>query len=91
MLGKGWFPSQLGGLERYYRELLEQLPEGQASWSGLRTIQPTGAFSVMFSPGTAQPYGRASSCRPLSQIAGQRPNEGALASPYSPKATSQRL
>jgi len=27
MLGKGWFPDQLGGLDRYYRELLEQLPE----------------------------------------------------------------
>jgi glycosyltransferase involved in cell wall biosynthesis len=27
MLGKGWFPSQLGGLDRYYRELLEHLPE----------------------------------------------------------------
>jgi glycosyltransferase involved in cell wall biosynthesis len=29
MLGKGWFPSQLGGLDRYYRELLEQLPEAR--------------------------------------------------------------
>ena len=27
MLGKGWFPEQLGGLDRYYRELLEHLPE----------------------------------------------------------------
>jgi glycosyltransferase involved in cell wall biosynthesis len=27
MLGKGWFPSQLGGLDRYYRELLEHLPD----------------------------------------------------------------
>jgi glycosyltransferase involved in cell wall biosynthesis len=27
MLGKGWFPHQLGGLDRYYRDLLEQLPE----------------------------------------------------------------
>jgi glycosyltransferase involved in cell wall biosynthesis len=26
MLGKGWFPSQLGGLDRYFRGLLEQLP-----------------------------------------------------------------
>lgn len=25
MLGKGWFPAQLGGLDRYYRSLLEQL------------------------------------------------------------------
>jgi glycosyltransferase involved in cell wall biosynthesis len=27
MLGKGWFPHELGGLDRYYRGLLEQLPE----------------------------------------------------------------
>jgi glycosyltransferase involved in cell wall biosynthesis len=29
MLGKGWFPAQLGGLNRYYRGLLEQLPEAR--------------------------------------------------------------
>ncbi|MGI8622277.1 MAG: glycosyltransferase family 4 protein [Solirubrobacteraceae bacterium] len=29
MLGKGWFPSDIGGLDRYYRELLEQLPQAQ--------------------------------------------------------------
>ena len=27
MLGKGWFPQELGGLDRYYRDLLESLPE----------------------------------------------------------------
>ncbi len=27
MLGMGWFPAALGGLNRYYRSLLEQLPE----------------------------------------------------------------
>jgi glycosyltransferase involved in cell wall biosynthesis len=27
MLGMGWFPSTLGGLDRYYRALFEQLPE----------------------------------------------------------------
>ncbi len=27
MLGFGWFPDQLGGLDRYYRSLLEHLPE----------------------------------------------------------------
>lgn len=27
MLGMGWFPDQLGGLDRYYRDLLEHLPE----------------------------------------------------------------
>jgi glycosyltransferase involved in cell wall biosynthesis len=29
MLGQGWFPDQLGGLNRYYRELLLELPEAQ--------------------------------------------------------------
>ena len=27
MLGKGWFPNQLGGLDRYFRDLLEHQPE----------------------------------------------------------------
>jgi glycosyltransferase involved in cell wall biosynthesis len=27
MLGKGWFPATLGGLDRYFRALLEALPE----------------------------------------------------------------
>ena len=27
MLGKGWFPDQLGGLDRYFRDLLEHRPE----------------------------------------------------------------
>jgi len=27
MLGKGWFPDQLGGLNRYFRDLLEHQPE----------------------------------------------------------------
>jgi glycosyltransferase involved in cell wall biosynthesis len=29
MLGKGWFPDQLGGLDRYYRDLLEHMPEAR--------------------------------------------------------------
>jgi glycosyltransferase involved in cell wall biosynthesis len=29
MLGCGWFPDQLGGLNRYYRELLEHLPQAR--------------------------------------------------------------
>jgi glycosyltransferase involved in cell wall biosynthesis len=29
MLGMGWFPTTLGGLNRYYRSLLEQLPEAR--------------------------------------------------------------
>ncbi len=30
MLGKGWFPEQLGGLDRMYRDLFEALPEAAA-------------------------------------------------------------
>jgi glycosyltransferase involved in cell wall biosynthesis len=30
MIGKGWFPEQTGGLDRYFRELFEQLPEARA-------------------------------------------------------------
>lgn len=29
MLGLGWFPAKVGGLDRYYRELLEHLPEAR--------------------------------------------------------------
>jgi glycosyltransferase involved in cell wall biosynthesis len=29
MLGMGWFPATLGGLDRYYRSLLEHLPEAR--------------------------------------------------------------
>src|ERR1017187_10001929 len=30
MIGKGWFPEQTGGLDRYFRELFEQLPQARA-------------------------------------------------------------
>jgi glycosyltransferase involved in cell wall biosynthesis len=30
MIGLGWFPQQTGGLDRYFRELFEQLPEARA-------------------------------------------------------------
>ena len=30
MLGKGWFPDAVGGLDRYFRELLEHQPEAHA-------------------------------------------------------------
>jgi len=30
MLGKGWFPDDVGGLDRYFRELLEHEPEATA-------------------------------------------------------------
>lgn len=29
MLGKGWFPDEVGGLDRYFRDLLEHLPEAR--------------------------------------------------------------
>jgi glycosyltransferase involved in cell wall biosynthesis len=29
MLGKGWFPEQLGGLDRYFRDLFEHLPQAR--------------------------------------------------------------
>ncbi len=29
MLGMGWFPTSMGGLDRYYRALFEQLPEAR--------------------------------------------------------------
>ncbi|MEJ7783916.1 MAG: glycosyltransferase [Solirubrobacteraceae bacterium] len=44
MLGKGWFPHQLGGLDRYFRDLLERQPEtsgvviGPASGSPERLV-----------------------------------------------------
>lgn len=34
-LGKGWFPEQSGGLNRYYHGLLQHLPEAGVSVSGL--------------------------------------------------------
>jgi glycosyltransferase involved in cell wall biosynthesis len=53
MLGKGWFPSQLGGLDRYYRELLEELPEargvvvGPAAGAGPRVIAASTHQSLL--------------------------------------------
>jgi len=36
MIGKGWFPDQTGGLDRYFRDLLEQLPESRGVVVGAR-------------------------------------------------------
>ncbi len=41
MLGKGWFPDQLGGLNRYYRELLLALPEAHGVVVGPATGAPS--------------------------------------------------
>ncbi len=46
MLGKGWFPDELGGLDRYYRDLLEHLPEARGIVVGRGASMParvTGA------------------------------------------------
>jgi hypothetical protein len=46
MLGKGWFPSELGGLDRYYRELLEQLPEASGVVVGPAKDAPSEVTAV---------------------------------------------
>jgi glycosyltransferase involved in cell wall biosynthesis len=40
MLGKGWFPATLGGLDRYYRSLFEHLPEARGVVIGPATDAP---------------------------------------------------
>jgi len=40
MLGNGWFPDHLGGLERYYRDLLESLPEATGTVIGAGAHTP---------------------------------------------------
>ncbi|MCW3012258.1 MAG: glycosyl transferase group 1, partial [Solirubrobacterales bacterium] len=46
MLGKGWFPSDVGGLDRYYRELLEHLPEAEGVVVGPGPDAPARVASV---------------------------------------------
>jgi glycosyltransferase involved in cell wall biosynthesis len=46
MLGKGWFPDQLGGLDRYYRDLLERLPEAAGVVVGATAAVPTRVAGV---------------------------------------------
>jgi glycosyltransferase involved in cell wall biosynthesis len=46
MLGKGWFPSQLGGLDRYYQELLRQLPEARGVVVGPASDAPPDVIAV---------------------------------------------
>jgi glycosyltransferase involved in cell wall biosynthesis len=55
MLGIGWFPATLGGLDRYYRSLFEQLPEatgvlvgpaGDAPASIELVARPDGALAL---------------------------------------------
>jgi glycosyltransferase involved in cell wall biosynthesis len=46
MLGLGWFPSSLGGLDRYYRSLLEQLPEARGVVLGAADGAPQRVAAV---------------------------------------------
>jgi glycosyltransferase involved in cell wall biosynthesis len=55
MLGKGWFPDQLGGLDRYYRDLLEHLPEAAGIVIGANGLAPARVTAVS---GHGQPLAR---------------------------------
>ena len=46
MLGKGWFPDHLGGLERYYRDLFEHLPEVEGVVLGPVAVAPPNLHVV---------------------------------------------
>jgi glycosyltransferase involved in cell wall biosynthesis len=46
MIGQGWFPDQLGGLNRYYRELLLELPEARGLVLGPADDAPQRVVSV---------------------------------------------
>jgi glycosyltransferase involved in cell wall biosynthesis len=46
MLGLGWFPATLGGLDRYYRSLFEQLPRAQGVVIGPADDAP-GSLTVL--------------------------------------------
>ena len=46
MLGKGWFPEQLGGLDRYYRDLFEHLPEASGIVIGRSAAVPDRAVGI---------------------------------------------
>jgi glycosyltransferase involved in cell wall biosynthesis len=46
MLGMGWFPASLGGLNRYYRSLFEQLPEARGVVVGPSEDAPSSINAV---------------------------------------------
>jgi glycosyltransferase involved in cell wall biosynthesis len=46
MLGMGWFPATLGGLDRYYRSLFEQLPEASGVVIGPASDAPAAIAVV---------------------------------------------
>jgi glycosyltransferase involved in cell wall biosynthesis len=51
MLGMGWFPPSVGGLDRYYRALLEQLPEARGVVVGPAERAPATVAAVADSQG----------------------------------------
>jgi glycosyltransferase involved in cell wall biosynthesis len=54
MLGMGWFPATLGGLNRYYRALLEQLPQARGVVIGPADDAPA-SVEVLDGPQIALP------------------------------------
>ncbi len=54
MLGLGWFPGTLGGLDRYYRALFEQLPEASGVVLGPAADAPR-SIEVVDGPGLPLP------------------------------------
>jgi glycosyltransferase involved in cell wall biosynthesis len=54
MLGMGWFPTTLGGLNRYYRSLFEQLPEAHGVVVGPAEDAPA-SIEVLDTPQTPLP------------------------------------
>jgi glycosyltransferase involved in cell wall biosynthesis len=46
MLGKGWFPDEVGGLDRYYRDLIERLPEASGVVIGGQGSVPSRVVGV---------------------------------------------
>jgi glycosyltransferase involved in cell wall biosynthesis len=54
MLGLGWFPATLGGLDRYYRSLFEQLPEARGVLVGPAGDAPA-SIELVAGPDVALP------------------------------------
>jgi glycosyltransferase involved in cell wall biosynthesis len=54
MLGRGWFPETVGGLDRYYRSLLEELPEASGVVVGPASSSPS-RISVVARSGAPGP------------------------------------
>lgn len=46
MLGKGWFPAEIGGLDRYFRELFEHLPDARAVVVGPAPDAPSSVRAI---------------------------------------------